>query len=58
MRWIVRRLRSDRGTTTTEYAIMTLVAGGFATLLFLVIHSAAVRAALTRLILTALHLGN
>ena len=54
---IVRRARSaaDAGMSTAEYAVGTVAAVAFAVVLYKVVRSAAVSAALTSIIHTALH---
>jgi hypothetical protein len=54
MRWIVRRLRGDRGTVSAEYALVTVVAGAFAVALFRVVTGESVVAALGRIVQSAL----
>lgn len=49
--------RSDRGATTAEYAITTLAACGFAALLVVVLKSDGIRDMITKVITTALGLG-
>ena len=47
----------DRGATTAEYAITTLAACGFAALLVVILKSDAVRQLITKVISTALGMG-
>lgn len=46
----------DAGMSTAEYAVGTVAACGFAALLWTVLHSGAVQAALSGLVVRALHL--
>lgn len=46
----------EAGMSTAEYAVGTVAACGFATLLWTILHSGAVREALTALFTHALHL--
>ncbi|MFE7117440.1 DUF4244 domain-containing protein [Streptomyces sp. NPDC057654] len=60
MRWCARRRaaardRAEAGMTTAEYAMGTLAACGFAAVLYKVVTSGAVSAALQSLIEKALH---
>ncbi|KOG90069.1 DUF4244 domain-containing protein [Streptomyces varsoviensis] len=60
MRWCARRCaaareRAEAGMTTAEYAMGTLAACGFAAVLYKVVTSGAVGAALQSLIEKALH---
>lgn len=48
------RVRGDAGMSTAEYAVGTVAACGFAALLWTILHSGAVQAALTGLITKAL----
>lgn len=53
-----RQLRSDdRGAATAEYAIATMAAVGFASLLVVIMQSDEVRGILTDLVRTALTVG-
>lgn len=54
LRRAIRKLSSDRGMSTAEYAVGTLAACAFAALLFKVVSSGAVQDALTSLIQRAL----
>lgn len=55
---LVRRLRTgDRGAATAEYAIATMAAVGFASLLVVIMQSDEVRGILTDLVRTALTVG-
>jgi hypothetical protein len=54
MRALLRRLRGDAGMNTAEYAVGTLAAVAFAGILFKVVSSDTVRAALTAIIERAL----
>ncbi len=51
------RWRDDRGAATAEYAIATMAAVGFASLLVVIMQSDEVRAILTDLVRTALTVG-
>ena len=51
---VLARLRDDAGMTTAEYAVGTVAAVAFAAVLFKVVQSAAVRAALSSIIQGAL----
>jgi hypothetical protein len=51
---LLRRLASDAGMTTAEYAIGTVAACGFAALLYRVVTSGAVSSALSALVRRAL----
>ena len=51
------RLSDDRGAATAEYAIATMAAVGFASLLVVIMQSDEVRAILTDLVRTALTVG-
>lgn len=51
------RLREDRGAATAEYAIATMAAVGFASLLVVIMQSDEVRGILTDLVRTALTVG-
>jgi Flp pilus assembly pilin Flp len=51
---LFRRLRDDRGMTTVEYAVGTIAACAFATVLYKIVTSSGVAAALGHLIRTAL----
>lgn len=48
------RLRAEAGMTTAEYAVGTIAAVAFAAVLIAVVRSGAVKAALTKIIATAL----
>ncbi len=50
-------LRDDRGAATAEYAIATMAAVGFASLLVVIMQSDEVRGILTDLVRTALTVG-
>jgi Protein of unknown function (DUF4244) len=52
---LLRRLRGDRGMTTAEYAVGTIAAVAFAAVLYKVVQSDAVHAALSSVIASALH---
>ena len=52
-----RRLSDDRGAATAEYAIATMAAVGFASLLVVIMQSDEVRGILTDLVRTALTVG-
>ena len=52
-----RRLADDRGAATAEYAIATMAAVGFASLLVVIMQSDEVRGILTDLVRTALTVG-
>jgi Flp pilus assembly pilin Flp len=55
MRTLIRRLhRDERGMTTAEYAVGTVAAVAFATILYKVVTSGAVLHALTKIVTTAL----
>ncbi|MDF6043210.1 DUF4244 domain-containing protein [Streptomyces sp. JH14] len=54
MRGMVRRTRSDRGMTTSEYAVGTIAACAFAAVLYKVVTSAPVMTALQSLLKDAL----
>jgi hypothetical protein len=54
IRRFIRRVASDRGSATAEYAIATLAAVGFAGLLVVILRSDEVRSMLTDLIHHAL----
>ncbi len=56
-RHLVARWRDDRGAATAEYAIATMAAVGFASLLVVIMQSDEVRAILTDLVRTALTVG-
>jgi Flp pilus assembly pilin Flp len=51
------RLRDERGAATAEYAIATMAAVGFASLLVVIMQSDEVRGILTDLVRTALTVG-
>lgn len=51
------RWRDDRGAATAEYAIATMAAVGFASLLVVIMQSDEVRGILTDLVRTALTVG-
>lgn len=51
------RLADDRGAATAEYAIATMAAVGFASLLVVIMQSDEVRGILTDLVRTALTVG-
>jgi hypothetical protein len=51
------RWHDDRGAATAEYAIATMAAVGFASLLVVIMQSDEVRAILTDLVRTALTVG-
>lgn len=53
----VWRLDDDRGAATAEYAIATMAAVGFASLLVVIMQSDEVRGILTDLVRTALTVG-
>jgi Protein of unknown function (DUF4244) len=54
----VRMLGSqDHGMTTAEYAVGTVAAVAFAAVLFRVVHSAAVQAALSHIVTSALNVS-
>jgi len=60
VRWLDRRARSCRaaaeaGMSTAEYAMGTIAACGFATVLYKIVTSGPVRSALTGVIEKALH---
>jgi Protein of unknown function (DUF4244) len=48
---------SDLGMTTAEYAVGTVAAVAFAAVLFKVVHSAAVQAALSHIVTSALNVS-
>jgi hypothetical protein len=50
-----RRHSGDIGMTTAEYAVGTVAAVAFASVLYKVVHSAAVASALSAMIRSALH---
>jgi Protein of unknown function (DUF4244) len=52
---LARRLRSDVGMTTAEYAVGTVAAVAFAVVLYNVVRSSAVQSALGSIISAALH---
>jgi len=52
-----RQLADDRGAATAEYAIATMAAVGFASLLVVIMQSDEVRGILTDLVRTALTVG-
>ena len=47
----------DRGMTTAEYAVGTVAAVAFAAVLFRVVHSSAVQAALSHIVTSALNVS-
>ncbi len=53
-RWRAVRLRADAGMTTAEYAVGTLAACAFAAVLLAVVRSGPIRAALAKVITSAL----
>ena len=53
-RWRAVRLRTDAGMTTAEYAVGTLAACAFAAVLLAVVRSGPIRAALAKVITSAL----
>jgi Protein of unknown function (DUF4244) len=53
----LRRGSDDRGMTTAEYAVGTVAAVAFAAVLFKVVHSAAVQAALSHIVTSALNVS-
>jgi len=53
-RWRMVRRRVDAGMTTAEYAVGTLAACGFAVVLLAIVRSGPVKAAMTKVITTAL----
>ncbi|MEV6547388.1 DUF4244 domain-containing protein [Streptomyces sp. NPDC051597] len=54
MRCVARRMRGDSGMTTSEYAVGTIAACGFAAVLYKVVTSEAVSSALQSLVGRAL----
>ncbi|MBX3194091.1 MAG: DUF4244 domain-containing protein [Schumannella sp.] len=54
---IIRRLASDRGAATAEYAITIMAAVGFAGLLVVILRSGEVQGILTGLVRSALSVG-
>jgi hypothetical protein len=54
---IGQRLAADAGMSTAEYAVGTVAAVAFATVLFKVVHSAAVQTALSHIITSALNVS-
>jgi len=56
-RAVRRRLRAEDGMSTAEYAVGTVAAVAFAAVLFKVVHSAAVQAALSHIITSALNVS-
>jgi len=54
MRWLRGRVRGDGGMATAEYAVATVAACAFATILYKVLTSGSVAAALSRIIRSAL----
>ena len=56
-RLLALRLVDDRGAATAEYAIATMAAVGFASLLVVIMQSDEVRGILTDLVRTALTVG-
>lgn len=57
-RWTRLRQRAEAGMTTAEYAVGTLAACAFAAVLMLVVKSGPVKAALARVITSALGVGS
>lgn len=57
-RWSELRRSAEAGMSTAEYAVGTLAACTFAAVLVAVVKSSAVSAALTKLITSALAVGN
>lgn len=53
----LRRSASDAGMTTAEYAVGTVAAVAFASVLFKVVQSAEVRAALSHIVTSALNVS-
>jgi len=60
VRGVAHRLRAlgEEGMTTAEYAVGTMAAVAFAALLLAIVRSGPVKAALTRVIMTALGTGS
>lgn len=56
-RWIRRTLNGDDGTTTAEYALITVGAAAFAGILYAIVNSDEVVALLTDLVHHALSVG-
>jgi Flp pilus assembly pilin Flp len=56
-RWSAPYWQDDRGAATAEYAIATMAAVGFASLLVVIMQSDEVRGILTDLVRTALTVG-
>jgi hypothetical protein len=54
MRWVLRRLRGDAGVITAEYAMVAVAAAGLALVLYKVVTSGPVQAALQHLFERAL----
>lgn len=54
---IRRRVHGEAGMSTAEYAVGTVAAVAFAAVLFKVVHSAAVQAALAHIISSALNVS-
>jgi hypothetical protein len=54
---IGQRLADDAGMSTAEYAVGTVAAVAFAAVLFKVVHSAEVQAALSHIITSALNVS-
>ncbi|WP_425543955.1 DUF4244 domain-containing protein [Streptomyces crystallinus] len=54
MRCVARRVRGDAGMTTSEYAVGTIAACGFAAVLYKVVTSGAVSSALQSVVERAL----
>ncbi|RPK62965.1 hypothetical protein EES43_12665 [Streptomyces sp. ADI96-02] len=52
--WPARRVRSDRGMTTSEYAVGTIAACAFAAVLYKVVNSGPVMSAMQSLVEDAL----
>lgn len=57
-RWEARTADPEAGMSTAEYAVGTLAACAFAAVLLAVVKSGAISAALTKLITSALAIGN
>ena len=55
LRRFFRRLRTDLGMSTAEYAVGTVAAVAFAVVLYKVVRSPAVSSALTSIVQSALH---
>ncbi len=56
-RWRLSRPVSDEGMTTAEYAVGTVAAVAFAAVLFKVVQSAEVQAALSHIVTSALNVS-